>query len=81
MWQEKFAQYRKIYEPVTYPGAAHAFFNQTRPSYRPAAAQDAFMHTLAWFNKYLLNQGDTTPTPAVTPPSTQEAAPAATAAQ
>lgn len=37
-----------------YPGAPHAFFNDTRPEvYRPLAAQDAWVRTLAWFDKYL----------------------------
>ncbi len=78
-WQDKFKQYGKIYEVVTYPDAGHAFFNSTESSYRPADAQDAFIRTLAWFNTYLLNQPNTTPTPAVTPPATQE--PSATQAQ
>jgi carboxymethylenebutenolidase len=37
-----------------YPGAPHAFFNDSRPhSYRPVAARDAWARTLAWFDKYL----------------------------
>ncbi|HWQ12612.1 MAG TPA: dienelactone hydrolase family protein [Roseiflexaceae bacterium] len=37
-----------------YPGAPHAFFNDTRPQvHRPLAAQDAWVRTLAWFEKYL----------------------------
>jgi carboxymethylenebutenolidase len=37
-----------------YPGAPHAFFNDSRShSYRPEAAQDAWARTLAWFDKYL----------------------------
>jgi carboxymethylenebutenolidase len=37
-----------------YPGAPHAFFNDSRPhSYRPQAAQDAWVRTLAWFDAYL----------------------------
>jgi carboxymethylenebutenolidase len=37
-----------------YPGAPHAFFNESRPhSYRAAAAQDAWVRTLAWFDTYL----------------------------
>ena len=32
-----------------YPGAPHAFFNDTRPSYRPEAARDAWAKTLAFF--------------------------------
>jgi carboxymethylenebutenolidase len=37
-----------------YPGAPHAFFNDTRPEgYRPEAAKDAWARTLAWFDTYL----------------------------
>lgn len=38
---------------VIYPGAQHAFFNDTRPSYHAQAAADAWQRTLAWFRKYL----------------------------
>jgi carboxymethylenebutenolidase len=38
-----------------YPGAPHAFFNDSRPhAYRPAAAKDAWARTLAWFDRYLV---------------------------
>ncbi|MFQ5990395.1 MAG: dienelactone hydrolase family protein [Candidatus Methylomirabilales bacterium] len=36
-----------------YPGAGHAFANPTRPSYREAAAADAWKRTLAFFSKLL----------------------------
>ncbi|HHW86074.1 MAG TPA: dienelactone hydrolase family protein [Chloroflexi bacterium] len=36
-----------------YAGAPHAFFNDTRESYRPEAAADAWQRMLAWFEKYL----------------------------
>lgn len=36
-----------------YEGAPHAFFNDTRESYRPQAAADAWQRMLAWFEKYL----------------------------
>jgi carboxymethylenebutenolidase len=36
-----------------YDGAHHAFFNDTRPSYDPAAAEDAWRRTLDWFQTYL----------------------------
>ncbi len=36
-----------------YDGAQHSFFNDTRPSYHPAAAADAWMRTLGWFGKHL----------------------------
>lgn len=37
----------------TYPGAGHAFFNDTRATYRPEAARDAWERVLAFFRKYL----------------------------
>ncbi len=36
-----------------YEGAEHAFFNDTRPSYAPEAADEAWTRTLAWFEQYL----------------------------
>lgn len=36
-----------------YPGAGHAFFNDTRPSYNAAAANDAGTETLRFFQKHL----------------------------
>jgi carboxymethylenebutenolidase len=36
-----------------YPGANHAFFNDTGPRYDKAAATDAWARTLAWFREYL----------------------------
>lgn len=36
-----------------YPGAGHAFFNETRPSYVPGAATDAWERTLAFFQAKL----------------------------
>lgn len=37
-----------------YPGAQHAFFNDSRPHiYHPQAAQDAWQKTLEWLNKHL----------------------------
>jgi len=40
-------------EMQIYPGAPHAFFNDTRESYRPEAAADAWQRMLTWFEKYL----------------------------
>lgn len=40
-------------EMHVYEGAQHAFFNDTRPSYSPEAAQLAWTRTLAWLRKYL----------------------------
>ena len=36
-----------------YAGAPHAFFNDTRASYRPEAAADAWARLLAWLEEYL----------------------------
>ncbi|MFN8455413.1 MAG: dienelactone hydrolase family protein [Anaerolineae bacterium] len=36
-----------------YEGAQHAFFNDTRESYNPQAAADAWPRTLEWFRKHL----------------------------
>ncbi len=35
-----------------YPGAGHAFFNDTRASYHPEAAQDAWQRTLDWIRQH-----------------------------
>jgi carboxymethylenebutenolidase len=41
-------------EIVIYPGAGHAFFNDTRTAvYRPDAAADAWSRTLDWFGSHL----------------------------
>ncbi|MDX1415413.1 MAG: dienelactone hydrolase family protein [Candidatus Promineifilaceae bacterium] len=36
-----------------YDGAQHSFFNDTRSSYAPEAASDAWTRTLAWFDEHL----------------------------
>jgi carboxymethylenebutenolidase len=46
-------KYGKTFDIKVYPGAPHAFFNNTRESYRPDAAKDAWARTLQFFNKYL----------------------------
>ncbi len=38
----------KPFESRIYPGAPHAFFNDTRPSYRVGASRDAWARTLAF---------------------------------
>lgn len=43
-----------VHTIYVYPGAPHAFFNDSRThSYRPEAARDAWARALAWFEKYL----------------------------
>jgi carboxymethylenebutenolidase len=43
----------KIYEKVIYPGADHAFHNDTGQRYNAEAAKDAWARTLAWFAEYV----------------------------
>jgi len=43
----------KTFRKVVYPGAGHAFNNDTAGSYNPEAAKAAWDETLAWFGKYL----------------------------
>lgn len=43
----------KTFEKVVYPGASHAFHNDTGRNYDPEAARDAWSRTLAWFEKYV----------------------------
>lgn len=41
------------YRIKIYPGAGHAFFNDTGANYNREAAEDAFKETLAWFRQHL----------------------------
>jgi carboxymethylenebutenolidase len=41
------------HEIVTYPGANHAFFNDTGPRYNQTAATQAYTKVLAWFGQHL----------------------------
>ncbi|MGH8982700.1 MAG: dienelactone hydrolase family protein [Acidimicrobiia bacterium] len=41
------------YEVSTFPGADHAFFNDTGPRYNEAAATEAYAAVLAWFDTHL----------------------------
>ena len=43
----------KSFEAVVYENAPHAFFNDTRISYRPHAARPAWARTLAFLNEHL----------------------------
>ncbi len=43
----------KTFEIKIYPNAPHAFFNDTRSSYRPDAAKDAWERTLNFFRGHL----------------------------
>jgi carboxymethylenebutenolidase len=44
----------KSYEAIVYPDAPHAFFNDTRSSYRPDAARPAWARTLGFLNEHLV---------------------------
>ena len=47
-------KYRKSGEVKTYPGAPHAFFNDTRKDvYRPVEAKDAWTRAVAFFKQHL----------------------------
>jgi carboxymethylenebutenolidase len=41
------------YEIRTFPGAGHAFFNDTGPRYNEAAAQQAYQEVLDWYGQHL----------------------------
>jgi carboxymethylenebutenolidase len=41
-----------------YPHAGHAFFDQTRKSYEPNAAEDSWKRTIAFLNKHIAHHGD-----------------------
>ncbi len=43
----------KVYEKIIYPGANHAFHNDTSSRYNQEAATDAWARTIGWFDKYL----------------------------
>jgi carboxymethylenebutenolidase len=45
----------KAFSIVSYPGAGHAFFNDTRPdAYRPEAAADAWPRAIAFLREHLM---------------------------
>ncbi len=46
-------KYGKTHDIKIYPGAPHGFFNDTRESYRPEAAKDAWQRVLKFYGKYL----------------------------
>jgi carboxymethylenebutenolidase len=52
--REALKRYGKAGEVKIYPGAPHAFFNDTRKDvYRPVEARDAWTRTLGFFAKHL----------------------------
>ena len=50
---EAMKQYNKSFEYKIYPGAAHAFFNDTGANYNSGAAREAWPVTLSFLQKYL----------------------------
>lgn len=51
--KETLTKYGKEFDIKIYPGAPHAFFNDTRESYRLEAAKDAWKRTLEFFKRHL----------------------------
>jgi carboxymethylenebutenolidase len=51
--QAMFARLASPHAVKIYDEAGHAFFDDTRESYVPSAAADAWARTLAWFHQYL----------------------------
>ena len=51
--EDAMKQNGKTFEKVVYPGAGHAFHNDTGGSWSEQSAYDAWERTLAWFKKYL----------------------------
>jgi len=49
----KLTDLRRPHNIKIYPDAGHAFFDDTRSSYVPAAATDAWTRTLIWFGQHL----------------------------
>ena len=45
----------KEFKFVTYPGASHAFFNDTGSRYHPEAAEAAWLEALNWFEDHLMD--------------------------
>lgn len=46
-------QYNVPHDVKIYPGAGHSFFNDTLSSYHPAAAEDSWQRTLAFFGEHM----------------------------
>ena len=51
--EEAMKKNNKIYEKMIYPGAGHAFHNDTGAAYNPQAAEDGWKRALEWFAKYV----------------------------
>lgn len=53
---EELARLDKAHQFKSYPGAGHAFLNESRPSYRPKAAADAWKRCVAFLRKELAQE-------------------------
>ena len=51
--KQTLTKHGKEFDIKVYPDAPHAFFNDTRETYRPEAAKDAWERTLRFFNNNL----------------------------
>lgn len=51
--EEAMLQNNKTFEKIIYPGANHAFHNDTGQNWNEEAAYDAWEKTLAWLEQYL----------------------------
>ena len=51
--REELERHSKSFEIVSYKHAGHAFFSDSRPSYRPEAAHMAWGRCLEWLSRYL----------------------------
>jgi carboxymethylenebutenolidase len=51
--KEALTKHGKTFDIKTYLGAPHGFFNDTRESYRPEAARDAWQRVLKFYSQYL----------------------------
>jgi carboxymethylenebutenolidase len=51
--EEAMKKNSKTFEKMIYPGAGHAFHNDTGRAYHPQAAEDAWKRMLEWFAKYV----------------------------
>lgn len=51
---ESMIRHRKSFELKVYKGVQHAFFNETRPVYDKAAAEDAWTRAVSFFEKHLM---------------------------
>lgn len=51
--EENLAKFNKKFDKVVYPGAGHAFNNDTGQAYNPTAQRDAYQKSVAFFKENL----------------------------